>query len=139
MLVIATSANAADISVSKLDSSGRAWVTFEGDIVLSDVEQFQKKTSTISKAIVVMRGDGGKLLAGIEVGKIIRLRNYITLVPDNATNIVKGSGDPAFDKAALAMVRRSDPVPQPPPVVADGGPEFYVARNLQRADRACRR
>ena len=84
MLVLASSANAADISVSKLDSSGRAWVTFEGDIVPSDVEQFQQKTSTISKAIVVMRSDGGSVLAGIEIGKIIRLRNYMTLVPDNA-------------------------------------------------------
>jgi protein TonB len=28
--------------------------------------------------------------------------------------IVKGSGDAAFDEAALAMVRKSDPVPQPP-------------------------
>ena len=31
-----------------------------------------------------MHSDGGLLLAGIEVGKIIRLRNYMTLVPDNA-------------------------------------------------------
>ena len=84
MLVLASSANAADILVSKLDSSGRAWVTFEGDIVLSDVLQFQQKTSNISKAIVVLDSDGGQLLAGIEVGKIIRLRNYMTLVPDNA-------------------------------------------------------
>src|SRR6266850_2317276 len=38
-----------------------------------------------------------------------------------STSIVKGSGDTAFDQAALAMVRRSDPVPQPPPLVADEG------------------
>jgi TonB family protein len=30
-----------------------------------------------------------------------------------SAGIVKGSGDPAFDAAALAVVRRSDPVPQP--------------------------
>ena len=41
-------------------------------------------------------------------------------------SIVKGSGDPAFDEAALAMVRRSDPVPQPPPVVADQGLSFSL-------------
>ena len=85
MLLLASSANAADISVSELDSSGRVWVTFEGDIVPSDVLQFQLKTSTISKAIVVMHSDGGSVLAGIEIGKIIRLRNYMTLVPDNAS------------------------------------------------------
>jgi periplasmic protein TonB len=43
-----------------------------------------------------------------------------------STNIVKGSGDTAFDDAALAMVRRSDPVPQPPPLVADEGLNFTL-------------
>jgi len=43
-----------------------------------------------------------------------------------STSIVKGSGDTAFDEAALAMVRRSDPVPQPPPVVADEGLNFTL-------------
>ena len=43
-----------------------------------------------------------------------------------SARIVKGSGDPAFDDAALAMVRRSDPVPQPPPGVADGGLSFTM-------------
>src|SRR4030081_1970421 len=35
-----------------------------------------------------------------------------------STSIVKGSGDAAFDAEALAMVRRSDPVPAPPAPVA---------------------
>jgi TonB family protein len=43
-----------------------------------------------------------------------------------STSIVKGSGDAAFDNAALAMVRRSDPVPQPPPAVADEGLNFTL-------------
>jgi periplasmic protein TonB len=43
-----------------------------------------------------------------------------------STSIVKGSGDAAFDEAALAMVRRSDPVPQPPPAVADDGLNFTL-------------
>jgi protein TonB len=43
-----------------------------------------------------------------------------------STSIAKGSGDPAFDEAALAMVRRSDPVPQPPPLVADEGLSFTL-------------
>ena len=36
------------------------------------------------------------------------------------------SYDAAFDEAALAMVRRSDPVPQPPPLVADEGLNFTL-------------
>jgi protein TonB len=43
-----------------------------------------------------------------------------------SAGIVKGSGDAAFDRAALAMVRKSDPVPQPPPGVADEGLQFTL-------------
>ncbi len=43
-----------------------------------------------------------------------------------SATVVKGSGDAAFDEAALAMVRRSDPVPQPPPLVADEGLSFTL-------------
>jgi protein TonB len=43
-----------------------------------------------------------------------------------STTIVKGSGDTAFDEAALAMLKRSDPVPQPPPLVADEGLNFTL-------------
>jgi len=43
-----------------------------------------------------------------------------------STSIVKGSGDIAFDQAALAMLRRSDPVPPPPPDIADEGLNFTL-------------
>jgi TonB family protein len=43
-----------------------------------------------------------------------------------SATIVKGSGDTAFDEAALAMLKRSDPVPQPPPMVADEGLSFTL-------------
>ena len=43
-----------------------------------------------------------------------------------SVSIVKGSGDAAFDAAALAMLKRSDPVPQPPPLVADEGLSFTL-------------
>lgn len=43
-----------------------------------------------------------------------------------SVNLVKGSGDTAFDEAAIAMVRRSDPVPQPPAVIADEGLTFTL-------------
>ena len=43
-----------------------------------------------------------------------------------STSVVEGSGDPAFDAAALDMVRRSDPLPPPPPVIADDGLSFTL-------------
>jgi TonB family protein len=48
-----------------------------------------------------------------------------------SASIAKGSGDPAFDDAALAMVHRSDPVPQPPPAVADEGLSFTLPVNFR--------
>lgn len=43
-----------------------------------------------------------------------------------SSRIVKGSGDAAFDDAALAMLQRADPVPPPPPLVADQGLSFTL-------------
>jgi periplasmic protein TonB len=43
-----------------------------------------------------------------------------------STKIVKGSGDPSFDEAAIAMLQRANPVPPPPPLVADEGLTFTL-------------
>jgi protein TonB len=59
--------------------------------------------------------------AEILVGFVIDRMGHVL-----STSIVKGSGDPAFDAAALDMVRRSDPVPQPPPPIADEGLNFTL-------------
>lgn len=43
-----------------------------------------------------------------------------------AVRVAKSSGDTAFDEAAVAMVRRSDPLPPPPALIADDGLSFTV-------------
>jgi periplasmic protein TonB len=43
-----------------------------------------------------------------------------------SAEVAKGSGDAAFDDAALAMMRRADPVPAPPPLIADEGLTFSM-------------
>jgi TonB family protein len=43
-----------------------------------------------------------------------------------SSGIVRGSGDPAFDDAALAMIQRSDPVPKPPSLVVQQGLNFTL-------------
>jgi periplasmic protein TonB len=43
-----------------------------------------------------------------------------------SAKIVKGSGDPSFDAAAMAMLARANPVPPPPPLVADEGLAFTL-------------
>lgn len=40
--------------------------------------------------------------------------------------VSKSAGEPAFDNAALDMMKRSDPVPPPPPLVADEGLTFEI-------------
>lgn len=40
--------------------------------------------------------------------------------------IKKSSGEPSFDEAALEMLRRANPAPKPPPLVADEGLTFTL-------------
>ena len=48
--------------------------------------------------------------------------------------VKQSSGQPAFDDAALAMMKRADPVPAPPPAMADEGLSFEVPVQF-RAER----
>jgi protein TonB len=57
----------------------------------------------------------------IEVGFTLDRLGHVV-----SAEIRQGSGDPAFDQAALAMLRRADPVPPPPPLVADDGLSFTL-------------
>jgi len=43
-----------------------------------------------------------------------------------AAQVSKTAGDAAFDAAALDMMKRSDPVPAPPPLLADEGLTFEI-------------
>jgi TonB family protein len=43
-----------------------------------------------------------------------------------SSRVVKSSGNDAFDAAAIAMLQRANPVPPPPPVVADQGLSFTL-------------
>jgi protein TonB len=52
-----------------------------------------------------------------------------------SSSVARSSGDAAFDEAALAMMRRADPVPQPPALVADEGLTFTVPVIFRQARR----
>jgi TonB family protein len=53
-----------------------------------------------------------------------------------SSSIAESSGDAAYDEAAMAMLRRSDPVPQPPPPVADEGLHFVLPVNFRLKARS---
>lgn len=66
-------------------------------------------------------------LAGVERPADIIVRFTINRQGSlTAVEIAKGSGDKQFDQAALDMVRRADPLPKPPPGVADHNLSFRV-------------
>jgi TonB family protein len=52
-----------------------------------------------------------------------------------SAEIMKSSGDPAFDNEALAMIRRSDPVPPPPPLLTDRDLSFPIPALFNEPDR----
>ena len=84
LLAFASSARAATIAVSPMQTADTMLVTVTGPLVLSDGEQFRQTVAGLSNAIVAFRSDGGSVAAGIEIGRQIRLRNFSTLVPDDA-------------------------------------------------------
>jgi hypothetical protein len=61
-----------------------AVIVLRGDFLQEDVEQFRALTAFIPRAAIVLISDGGVLWAGIEIGRIIRLKGFATLIPDNA-------------------------------------------------------
>lgn len=71
-------ANAAYIERS--DEDGITLITITGDLVADDLAQFRQVSAGAQSAMVVMASPGGSLLAGIEIGKTIRLRGFNTMV-----------------------------------------------------------
>jgi hypothetical protein len=78
-----TTSFAAKISLSPLgDDPAQALVTVEGDLEAGDHNKFRTQVGRLTKAVVVFNSDGGNLLAGIEIGKTIRLKSFATVVLD---------------------------------------------------------
>lgn len=84
LLVLTSSSNAAQITVEPvLNSPEVGAIGVQGELSLSDVDEFRKVISRFPKAIVAFESDGGSVVAGIQIGELIRLKNYKTLVPEN--------------------------------------------------------
>jgi protein TonB len=66
--------------------------------------------------------------ATVKVSLVLnRLGNVISV------GVLESSGDPAFDQAAISMVRRSDPVPRPPAALTDE--QFSYTLNVNFNER----
>ncbi len=60
-------------------------IVVEGELVASDIDKFREVSLQFKSAMVILDSQGGALSAGIEIGKMIRLTGYSTLVPANTT------------------------------------------------------
>jgi hypothetical protein len=79
--IIGASSQGATISVVFPNSDHQnATVTVEGLLIPDDGDQFQAKTSALSRAIVALRSDGGSVVAGIRIGEAIRLKGFSSVV-----------------------------------------------------------
>src|ERR1700723_766284 len=80
-LIFAVSARAAQITVDNSDPKGRLpIISISGDISQGDDDRFGNIAAQYSNAIVVLDSDGGSLVPAMEIGKIIKLREYATVV-----------------------------------------------------------
>ena len=75
-------AHAATISIQSLGPNTPVLVAVEGTLDPNDGEQFDAKVGPLSNAVVGFQSDGGDLVAGIQIGETIRLKGFVTVVPD---------------------------------------------------------
>ena len=83
-LFVAPVVEAATIDVTPMGAGKQALVTVTGPFEYSDIDQFRTKTSLISKAVVALASPGGNLSAGLEIGTMLRLKGFISFVPDGS-------------------------------------------------------
>lgn len=77
-------AQAAEIRRDSLD--GVPVIIVEGQLEYGDEAKFLAAARGMPKAVVALDGPGGNLHAGMEIGKAIRARNYITAVPGSCAS-----------------------------------------------------
>jgi protein TonB len=65
--------------------------------------------------------------ATVKVSLVLNRRGNVVSV-----DVAESSGDAAYDEAALSMIRRSDPVPQPPAALTDDHFRFSLDVNFKK-------
>ncbi|WP_322868306.1 hypothetical protein U7859_02305 [Bradyrhizobium ottawaense] len=82
-LCLSEHALSAEFRKSSLGPSAPDLIEVAGELIQGDEAKFIETAIKSADAIVVFHSAGGNLLAGIEIGKAIRLKGFSTLVPDN--------------------------------------------------------
>jgi hypothetical protein len=92
---VASGASAASITRQDLGDLDSAFVLVSGIMTSGDAATIAGAIQGIGKGVVAFNSDGGDLVAGLEIGKQIRLRGLMTLV---------ASGDRCVSACALAWL-----------------------------------
>lgn len=103
-----TASEAADFEVHPLDS-GEMMIALVGEITTGDAEKFRKLAITHPKAFLLLGSNGGTIVEALEIGRIVRLQGYVTLVVRDApaTRPARSSGLPV-PPVSWAKAPRSD-------------------------------
>ena len=73
----------AEFTKSSLGPSAPDLIAVSGELIHGDETKFIEVAIKSADALVVFHSVGGNLVAGIEIGKAIRLKGFSTLAPDN--------------------------------------------------------
>jgi hypothetical protein len=74
-------AQAATISVQSAGPEKPAVVLVQGTFETGDGERFFAKIAPLTTAVVRLQSHGGSLITGIQIGEMIRMKDFHTLVP----------------------------------------------------------
>jgi invasion protein IalB len=84
VLIGAKVAHGATITVESRSNGQPSSVLVAGKLEPSDGDQFRTKTGSLSNAVISFRSDGGSVVAGIQIGQIIRVKGFTTSVSRDA-------------------------------------------------------
>lgn len=73
---------ASEIEVISVDKTGLALIGLSGELLADDGEKFAAIARRFRRAVIIMDSPGGRLIAGLQIGKIIQLRHYATFSPE---------------------------------------------------------
>ncbi len=80
-LCISTECSAASFELVTIGEDKPVFVLVKGDLLPGDNKTFIAQTMHLDRALIVFQSRGGSILAGIEIGKAIRLKEFNSYVP----------------------------------------------------------
>lgn len=83
-LSLTSAARAAEFNVLPQQGDKPSIILVQGDLLEGDEKKFINSALSLSDTVVILESDGGNLVAGIEIGKAIKLKGFSTFVPNGS-------------------------------------------------------